>query len=109
MNGDDFVLAADGWVHVTPCGKFPHAGAGVVQVIDRAACDAMEADFNARKADTNFPGVLVDFDPSPWTLANRARRPGGLPNWSRATRGSGRVYVGRTRVLRPCKAVASAS
>jgi len=62
MNGDDFVLASDGWVHVTPCGEFPHAGAGVVQVIDRAACDAMAAEFNSRKADTNFPGVLVDFD-----------------------------------------------
>jgi phage I-like protein len=55
-------LAADGWVQVTPCGEFPHAGAGIVQVIDRAACDAIAAVFNARKSDTNFPGVLVDFD-----------------------------------------------
>ena len=62
MNDRDFVLAADGWAHITPCGEFPHAGADVVQVIDRAACDAMAADFIARKADTNFPGVLVDFD-----------------------------------------------
>lgn len=62
MNGNDFVLAGDGWAHITPCGEFPHAGAGVVQVIDRAACDAIAAEFDARRADANFPGVLVDFD-----------------------------------------------
>jgi len=61
-NNKDFVLAADGWVQVTPCGEFPHAGAGVVQVIDRAACDRIAAEFDARKSDANFPGVLVDFD-----------------------------------------------
>ena len=62
MGDNTFVLAADGWAHITPCGEFPHAGAGVVQVIDRTACDAMAADFNTRKANANFPGVLVDFD-----------------------------------------------
>ena len=62
MNEKQFVLASDGWVQVTPCGEFPHAGAGVVQVIDREACDRIAADFNGRKSDTNFPGVLVDFD-----------------------------------------------
>jgi len=62
MNDRDFVLAADGWSQITPGGEFPHAGAGVVQVIDRAASDAMAIDFNARKSDANFPGVLVDFD-----------------------------------------------
>ena len=62
MGDNTFVLAVDGWVQVTPCGEFPHAGAGVVQVIDRAACDGIAAEFNARKADANFPGVLVDFD-----------------------------------------------
>jgi hypothetical protein len=62
MSDNSFVLAADGWVQVTPCGEFPHAGAGVVQVIDREACDAITAEFDARRADANFPGVLVDFD-----------------------------------------------
>ena len=62
MGDKDFMLAGDGWVQVTPCGEFPHAGAGVTQVIDREACDRIAADFNARKADANFPGVLVDFD-----------------------------------------------
>jgi len=62
MGDKDFMLAGDGWAHITPCGEFPHAGAGVVQVIDRAACDAIATDFNGHKADANFPGVLVDFD-----------------------------------------------
>lgn len=55
-------MAADGWVQISPLGDYKHAGAGVVQVVDRAACDAMAEAFNARKADTNFPGVLIDFD-----------------------------------------------
>ena len=62
MSDKDFVLAGDGWVQVTPCGEFPHGGAGVTQVIDREACDRIAADFNGRKSDANFPGVLVDFD-----------------------------------------------
>jgi len=62
MSDNTFILAADGWSQITPCGEFPHAGAGVVQVIDRAACDRIAAEFNARKADANFPRVLVDFD-----------------------------------------------
>jgi len=62
MGDKDFVLAGDGWVQVTPCGDFPHVGAGVTQVIDREACDRIAADFNCRKSDVNFPGVLVDFD-----------------------------------------------
>ena len=62
MNNSECVLAGDGWVQVTPCGEFPHVGAGVTQVIDREACDRIAANFNGRKSDTNFPGVLVDFD-----------------------------------------------
>jgi len=62
MGDKDFMLAGDGWVQVTPCGEFPHVGAGVTQVIDRVACDRIAADFNSRKSDANFPGVLVDFD-----------------------------------------------
>jgi len=62
MGDKDFMLAGDGWVQVTPCGEFPHVGAGVTQVIDREACDRIAADFNARRSVINFPGVLVDFD-----------------------------------------------
>ncbi len=62
MGNKDFVLAGDGWVQISPLGDFNHAGAGVVQVIDREACDRISADFNGRKSDPNFPGVLLDFD-----------------------------------------------
>ena len=62
MGDKNFVLAGDGWVQVTPCGEFPHVGAGVTQVIDREGCNRIAADFNGRKSDANFPGVLVDFD-----------------------------------------------
>ena len=62
MSGNGFVIAGDGWVQLTPCGEFPHSGAGVTQVVDREACDRIAAEFVGRKADHNFPGVLVDFD-----------------------------------------------
>ena len=62
MSGNGFVIAGDGWVQVTPCGEFPHSGAGVTQVVDREACDRIAAEFDGRMADPNFPGVLVDFD-----------------------------------------------
>ena len=38
MGDNDFMLAGDGWVQVTPCGEFPHAGAGPL----RHAGDAHE-------------------------------------------------------------------
>lgn len=47
MNGSDFVMASDGWSKIMPCGEFPHADAGVLQIINRAACDAMAAGFEA--------------------------------------------------------------
>jgi len=112
MENNTFVLAADGWAHITPCGEFPYAGAGVVQVIDRAACDAIAADFCARKADPNFPGVLVDFDhfsldteksseAAGW-IADLESRDTGLwarVSWSDA--GLAAVQGGRFRLMRP--------
>jgi hypothetical protein len=112
MDEDNFVLAGDGWVQVTPCGEYPHKGAGVTQVIDRASCDAMVSDFNARKAAENFPGVLVDFDhfsldtdkPSEaagWISELEARDDGlwARVRWSDA--GLSAVTGGRYRLLSP--------
>lgn len=64
MNEHDFALAEDGFVQVTPVGEYAHEGAGLVQVIDRLACDMMAAAFAVSKAagGENFPGLLVDFD-----------------------------------------------
>lgn len=59
---DDFQLPADGLFHLAPCGRFPHAQAGVVQVIDPAACAAITAAFDRDAQSPGFAGVLVDFD-----------------------------------------------
>jgi len=58
----DFRLPDDGWYHIAPLGEFPHAGAGVIQVIDLEACIAMAARFAADANTPNFPGLLIDFD-----------------------------------------------
>jgi len=59
----NFELPEDGWYQLAPLGEFPHAVAGVTQVIDEAACARMVTAFeNARAAAGNFPGLLIDFD-----------------------------------------------
>jgi phage I-like protein len=58
-----FELPADGWHQLAPLGEFPHAAAGIVQVIDAEACTRMVAAFkNACATSGNFPGLLIDFD-----------------------------------------------
>ena len=112
MSDKDFMLAGDGWVQVTPCGEFPHAGAGVVQVIDRAACDAMAAEFNSCKADVNFPGVLVDFDHFSLDTAQSSEAAGWITElesrdtglWARvrwSDAGLSAVQGGRFRLMSP--------
>jgi phage I-like protein len=58
----DFKMPDDGWYQLAPLGEFPHATAGVVQVVDVEACTAMVARFKADAAVENFAGLLVDFD-----------------------------------------------
>jgi hypothetical protein len=58
----DFKFEKDGWVHVMPLGEFPHAEAGVVQVIDSETLKVITEDFKAKASVENFPGLLVDFD-----------------------------------------------
>ncbi|NOU36241.1 MAG: hypothetical protein HOO88_05685 [Kiritimatiellaceae bacterium] len=59
----NFEMPADGWHQLAPLGEFPHAAAGIVQVIDAEACNCMVAAFkNARATSANFPGLLIDFD-----------------------------------------------
>ena len=112
MGDNTFVLAGDGWVQVTPCGEFPHAGAGVTQVIDRAACDGIAAEFNARKADANFPGVLVDFDHFSLDTAQSSEAAGWITElesrdtglWARvrwSDAGLSAVQGGRFRLMSP--------
>jgi phage I-like protein len=59
----NFELPEDGWYQLAPLGEFPHAAAGIIQVIDESACRLMVGAFeNARAAAGNFPGLLIDFD-----------------------------------------------
>jgi len=62
LNRESFQLPADGWYQIAPLGEFPHAAAGVVQVVDAAACEAMANAFRAEAAKPNFAGLLIDFD-----------------------------------------------
>ena len=62
LNRESFEMPADGWYQIAPVGEFPHSGAGVIQVVDRAACDAMVNAFRAETKKPNFAGLLIDFD-----------------------------------------------
>jgi hypothetical protein len=67
----DFKMPNDEWYQLVPLGEFPHAAAGIVQVVDTEACTAMAARFKADAAVPNFAGLLVDFDH--FSLDDRAR------------------------------------
>jgi len=59
----NFELPEDGWYQLAPLGEFPHAAAGITQIIDEAACSLMVAAFETVKNSSgNFPGLLIDFD-----------------------------------------------
>jgi phage I-like protein len=59
----NFELPKDGWYQLAPLGEFPHAAAGITQIIDEAACTQMVAAFETVKNFSgNFPGLLIDFD-----------------------------------------------
>ncbi len=59
----NFELPDDGWYQLAPLGEFPHAAAGVTQIIDESACQHMVTAFETVKNSAgNFPGLLIDFD-----------------------------------------------
>jgi len=59
----NFELPEDGWYQLAPLGEFPHAAAGITQIIDEAACGQMVSAFETVKNSSgNFPGLLIDFD-----------------------------------------------
>ncbi|MCH8512319.1 MAG: phage protease [Kiritimatiellae bacterium] len=62
LNRESFSLPEDGWYHMAPLGVFPHAGSGVVQVVDAEACNAMASAFAEETAKEHFAGLLIDFD-----------------------------------------------
>ena len=62
MNRDGFQVPADGFYQIAPLGDFAHAQAGLVQVVDREACEAMVNRFQEEAKSDHFAGLLVDFD-----------------------------------------------
>ena len=62
LNRETFEMPMDGWYQIAPLGEFPHQPTGVVQVVDKAACDAMTNAFKQESAKPNFAGLLIDFD-----------------------------------------------
>jgi len=58
----DFEHPADGWYQIESKGKHSNQAAGVVQVIDDQACDAIVKTFNRDAAAPGFPGMLVDHE-----------------------------------------------
>ncbi len=62
LNRDGFQTPADGWYQVAPLGEFGHAQAGLTQVVDAEACQAMANRFDEEAKAPNFAGLLVDFD-----------------------------------------------
>ena len=88
-------MPADGWYQLAPLGEFAHAQAGVVQVVDRAACEAMAVRFAQEARAANFAGILIDFDhfsldgekrseAAGWITALEARGPVGSWKWQNA-------------------------
>ena len=112
LNRDGFQTPADGWYQVAPLGEFAHAQAGLTQVVDAEACQAMTNRFAEEAKAPNFAGLLVDFDhfsldgekrseAAGWITALQ-NRDGGLfakIRWSDV--GESAVKGGRYRFLSP--------
>src|SRR5271155_1162040 len=58
----DFQHPADGWYQIEAAGEHPNRRAGIVQVIDGAACEAIVNRFNAEAAQPGFAGMLIDHE-----------------------------------------------
>ncbi|QHI69864.1 phage protease [Tichowtungia aerotolerans] len=85
-----FELPEDGWYQLAPLGEFPHAAAGVTQIIDEAACSRMVATFETIKnASDNFPGLLIDFDHFSLDAAKHSEAAGWITDLKLVPNGGG--------------------
>ena len=57
-----FSHPADGWYHIEAQGEHPNRRAGIIQVIDAAACASIVNRFNAEAAAPGFAGMLIDHE-----------------------------------------------
>jgi phage I-like protein len=58
----DFQHPTDGWYHIEPKGEHLNAQAGVIQVVDNTAVEAIVNRFNAEADKPGFPGMLIDHE-----------------------------------------------
>ena len=58
----EFQHPADGWYQIEAKGEHPNRRAGVVQVVDDRACEAIVNRFNAEAAGPGFAGMLIDHE-----------------------------------------------
>lgn len=91
LNRESFELPGDGGYHLAPLGVFPHAGAGVVQVVDAEACGAMAAAFGVEAAGMNFAGLLIDFDHFSLDAGNKSEAAGWIVDLEARTGGMSRT------------------
>ena len=59
---NNFQHPSDGWYNIEAKGEHPNKRAGVVQVIDDAACFAITAAFNSQASAPGYPGMLIDHE-----------------------------------------------
>jgi phage I-like protein len=58
----DFQHPADAWYQIEARGEHPNRRAGIVQVIDDPACQAIVNRFNTEAAQPGFAGMLIDHE-----------------------------------------------
>jgi len=58
----DFQHPADAWYQIEARGEHPNRRAGIVQVIDDAACQSIVNRFNTEAAQPGFAGMLIDHE-----------------------------------------------
>jgi len=57
-----FTLPEDGWFHIATPGEWPHKPTGLLQVLDEDAMQSIVSSFDDCSKQSNWPGVLIDFD-----------------------------------------------
>ena len=62
MTYKEFSHPHDGWYHVEALGEHPNSRAGIIQVVDRLACESIANRFNQEAAQPGFPGMLIDHE-----------------------------------------------
>ncbi len=59
---NNFQHPTDGWYNIEARGEHLNKRAGVIQVIDDAACFVITAEFNSQAAAPGYPGMLIDHE-----------------------------------------------